>query len=69
MAGLGLFYLVFFIGYLFVFCYPISRVLKRLGFSGWLALLAIVPLGNLIGLWMLAFKPWPRDARAVEAFS
>jgi hypothetical protein len=65
----GLFYLLVLIGYAFVVCYPISRVLKRLGIAGWWSLLAIVPLANLIALWVVAFQPWPRDARAVEAFS
>jgi hypothetical protein len=32
---------------------PIARILYRLGFSPWLAILALLPLGNLIGLWLL----------------
>jgi hypothetical protein len=62
-------YLAVLIGYAFLICYPISRVLKRLGFSGWWSLLAIVPLANLVSLWIVAFTPWPRDGRAIEAFS
>lgn len=41
---------------------PIGKILRRLGFSGWWALLWIVPLANLIALWVLAYRPWPRDA-------
>jgi hypothetical protein len=38
--------------------YPVGRILSRLGFSPWWALLWFVPLANLIGLWVLAFSRW-----------
>jgi len=40
---------------------PVMRILDRLGFSRWLGLLVLVPLGNLFGLWMLAFSRGPQD--------
>jgi len=43
---------------------PVSRILRRLGFSGWWTILAFVPWVNLIGLWVIAFVRWPKD-RAV----
>jgi len=46
---------------LFLVCFPVARILRRLGFSGW-ALVWIVPLVNLIALWVFAYRPWPRDA-------
>ena len=35
--------------------WPVSRVLRRLGFPVWLAPLALVPLLNLGLLWFVAF--------------
>lgn len=44
---------------LFVYLYPMSRVLRRIGVSPYWSLLALVPLANLLGLWVLAFSEWP----------
>lgn len=41
--------------------YPLAIVLRRTGHSGWWALLYFVPLLNLIGLWVWAFKKWPNQ--------
>ncbi|WP_300552041.1 hypothetical protein [Maricaulis sp.] len=42
-----------------VFGFPVWRILSRLGFSGFWAILAFVPLVNLIALWVLALNKWP----------
>lgn len=39
------------------------RILTRLGFPGWLAIVAIIPIANLIGLFLLATQPWPKDGK------
>lgn len=40
--------------------YPASRILRKAGFSPWWSLgLLVVPVGWLIGLWVLAFARWP----------
>lgn len=36
-----------------------SRVVSKAGFSGWWALLGVVPLVNLVALWIFAFTKWP----------
>lgn len=41
--------------------YPVGRILDRLGFSPFWSILALVPPLNLLGLWVLALSPWPRD--------
>jgi hypothetical protein len=46
----------------FLVCFPVARILRRLGFSGWWSLLWLLPLVNLIVLWVFAYRPWPRDA-------
>jgi uncharacterized membrane protein YhaH (DUF805 family) len=41
--------------------FPIVKILQKAGFSGWLAVLALIPLANLIGLWLFAMLPWPNQ--------
>jgi uncharacterized membrane protein YhaH (DUF805 family) len=37
----------------------IGRVLRRAGYSPWWALLVLVPLVNLVALWVFAYVRWP----------
>jgi hypothetical protein len=48
---------------LFVLGYPASRVLKRIGFSRWWVVVALIPYVNVVGLWILAFVKWPIERR------
>jgi hypothetical protein len=34
-----------------------------MGFNGWWVLLALVPIANVIGLWMLSQAEWPGETR------
>lgn len=43
--------------------WPYCRVLSRLGFSPWLGLLVLVPIVNIIALWLFAYARWPRVLR------
>ena len=36
-----------------------SRALMKAGLSGWWALVGLIPLANIIGLWVFAFTEWP----------
>lgn len=36
-----------------------ARIFNKAGLSPWWALIAFVPLFNLIALWSFAFSPWP----------
>ena len=38
---------------------PYWKIWQRTGHSGWWGLLMLIPLANLISLWVLAFKDWP----------
>lgn len=40
--------------------YPTGRILSRIGFSPFWAVVAFIPLANLIGLWAVALSTWPR---------
>jgi len=46
-----------------IFLYPISVILRRIGYSPFWALLAIFPLLNFIGLWFVAFSQWPSESK------
>ena len=57
----GLISLIVIALYVLVFVIPIAKVLRRVGFSGWGSILAVVPLLGIIGLWIFAFMRWPLD--------
>lgn len=42
---------------------PIAIIVRRAGFSGLWVILAIVPIVNLVALWVFAFVRWPALAR------
>lgn len=41
---------------------PFTKLLPRAGIPSWVAVFALVPIGPLILLWVLAFKRWPGDS-------
>lgn len=42
---------------------PFWKLLPKLGYSSWISLVAIIPLGALVLIWILAFsEPKPRNA-------
>jgi hypothetical protein len=63
MGSMSLMHWVMVIFYL-VFLYvivgiPAGVILRRVGMSRWWSLLAIIPIANLVGLWIFAFARWP----------
>ncbi len=38
---------------------PMMMLLIRAGFSGWWSILVVVPLVNVIALWVFAMIQWP----------
>ncbi len=57
MAGFSLWHWLI----LVVFIVPMWRIVSRAGFHGAWSLLMVVPLLNLVLLWVFAFMRWPRD--------
>ena len=47
---------------------PYWKIFGKAGFSPWLALLMIVPVANIIVLWILAFSRWNPPPAALEEF-
>lgn len=48
--------------YAVVIAAPHARIWRRSGHSPWWALLMLVPVLNVLALWVLALKPWPAMA-------
>ena len=46
---------------------PVWKILGRMGFNSLWALISIIPLANVIGLWLLAFTPWPSGGKPPNA--
>jgi len=59
--GEGAFALLMVALYVAAIIVPVAKVLRRVGFSGWWSILALVPLVNFVALWFFAFMKWPRD--------
>jgi len=58
-GSIGSMTLILIVLYLFVVVFPIWKILDRMGFPGWLSLLSLVPILNLVMLWVLALREWP----------
>lgn len=56
MGGFGFLHWVTFILFVAAVVYPIGMILKRLGHSPLWAVLAFVPVVNIIGLWIVALS-------------
>ena len=42
------------------------KILRRMGYSPWLAIMASVPVVNLILLYYVALTPWPRETASLK---
>ena len=48
---------------------PYWKIFNKAGFSGWLSLLMMVPLANLIVLYVVAFSEWKTTPKMYNARS
>jgi len=39
------------------------RILHKAGYSGWWVVLGLVPIVNIVMIWVFAFADWPRLKR------
>jgi hypothetical protein len=44
-----------------IYLIPIWKIVSKAGYSGFWSLLSLVPVVNLIMLWVFAFSAWPRE--------
>jgi len=47
------------VGCLFLVIWPYSRIFAKAGYSGAFSILMVVPIANLIALWVFAYSDWP----------
>ena len=62
--GMGIWNLLVVLVYIALIVVPCAKILGKAGYSGWWALLALIPLINVIALWIFAFSSWPRWPQA-----
>ena len=62
MGALSFWHLIVILAILGIYVFPIGKIVSRTGASGWWALLACVPLLNMVALWIFALAPWKIDA-------
>ena len=53
MGGIGLIWFILFAALMII---PFWKLLPRFGIPNWVAVFAIIPIGALILLWIMAFK-------------
>ena len=41
--------------------WPAAVICRRVGFSPWLGVFAVVPVANVVLVWFLALSEWPHD--------
>lgn len=46
--------------------FPASRIMQRMGYSRWWSFSLVVPFANIILIWLLSLKPWPKDVASME---
>ncbi|SFR44427.1 hypothetical protein SAMN05216203_0373 [Marinobacter daqiaonensis] len=44
---------------------PVWRICQRIGYPGWMAILILIPMVNMVLLYFIAFADWPSN-RNVE---
>jgi hypothetical protein len=59
MAAAALIHLIVVAFIVVVVATPFATILKRVGFSPWWVILFVIPIVNLIALWVLARARWP----------
>jgi len=59
MGGFSIFHWIIVIAILFVYLFPVIKILQKAGYTGWWSVLILIPGVNLVMLWIFAFARWP----------
>jgi len=60
----GAFHVVIVVLYILIFVIPVWKIVSKAGYSGAWSLLVVIPVLNIIVLWVFAFSRWPIIDRA-----
>ena len=63
MGGFSLWHWVIVLLILVIVIWLPVRILHKAGYSGWWVLLTLIPVVNIVLLWVFAFADWPRLQR------
>jgi hypothetical protein len=61
MGSFSIWHWIVVLFWLAILIVPTWRIVKRAGFPGALSLLGLVPVVNIILLWVFAFVKWPNQ--------
>jgi hypothetical protein len=61
MASLTILHWIFFPLGAVIFVIPVWRIVQKAGFHGALSLLGLIPIVNIVLLWVFAFVKWPNE--------
>ena len=59
MGAFSIFHWLIVLAFLAVYLVPVAFIVQKAGYSAWWFLIALVPLVNVIMLWVFAFADWP----------
>jgi uncharacterized membrane protein YhaH (DUF805 family) len=59
MGEISIVHWIIVISYVVLITVPVARILRRVGLSGWWCVIALIPVLNMVGLWVFAFTRWP----------
>ena len=51
---------------LLVYVCPISKIIKKAGFSPWWSLVSMLPVINIVALWVFATVEWPSSVKITK---
>ena len=57
----GFFAFLFYIAFIVIFFWSVVKILQKAGYSGWWSLITLVPIANIVFLWIFAFSKWPKE--------
>lgn len=66
MSSFGMWHWLIILVWLAVFIVPAWRIVGKAGFPGAFALLAVIPLVNVVMLWVFAFVKWPVERQGIQ---
>ena len=52
---------LFWVVALVIFFWCAARILNKAGYSGWWSLIMLIPIVNIVFLWIFAFSKWPKE--------
>lgn len=64
MEGLVVLSMLFVLALIAVALWLTGRIVGKAGFSGWWALTQLIPIVNIIFVWVFAFADWPNQSRS-----